>query len=181
MIIFVRDNYKSKNRKISRGSEGLFIHHMDEDKAIKLSTPKTIFRWNTNHPDMPYKWEWQKAGRLVYCNILEHLVLHIKIMQFPHPDRLQENVGRGGIEVFILPELNDIYSGIQYQQPWKQKVVANVINFKADFFICLKIISTNFPNIDILTSYNANWPQTGWSLKNNKNLFIEVLNFLKTN
>lgn len=40
-----------------------------------------------------------------------------------------EAVGVGGIYNFLVPELNDIYSGIKYKQPWKQKVVENILLF----------------------------------------------------
>ena len=36
---FTNENCKYKNQSISRGIEGLYIHHIDEDKAIMLSTP----------------------------------------------------------------------------------------------------------------------------------------------
>ena len=78
---FYRNNCKSKNPKVSRASEGLICHHIDEDKAIMLSTPK----WAAKCP-----FEWQKADRLVYCNYLEHLLLHIKIAEEPrHPNAIE--------------------------------------------------------------------------------------------
>ncbi|WP_241568608.1 hypothetical protein [Spiroplasma endosymbiont of Megaselia nigra] len=60
-----------KTNGITQGNEGLYIHHIDEDKAIMLSTP-TYAKKN------PF--DYQKADHLVYCNLLEHLVLHIKIV-----------------------------------------------------------------------------------------------------
>ena len=60
---------KSKNPKVSRTNEGLYCHHIDEDKAIMLCNDK----FAVNNP-----FEYQKAERLVYCNALEHLILHIK-------------------------------------------------------------------------------------------------------
>ncbi|ARU91768.1 hypothetical protein SCLARK_001216 [Spiroplasma clarkii] len=127
---FLDEECTKKNTKITRGKEGLYIHHMDEDKAILLSTPdwarKNLFSYQT-------------ADRLVYCNLLEHLVLHIKIFEFPNADKNPgENVGVGGIYDFIFPELNDIYSGIQYKQPWKQKVVELVLPLKDDYLKCIK-------------------------------------------
>ena len=55
---------KSKNPKVSRTNEGLYCHHIDEDKAIMLCNDK----FAVNNP-----FEYQKAERLVYCNALEHL------------------------------------------------------------------------------------------------------------
>ena len=60
----------SRNPKVGRGKEGLECHHRDEDKGGSLSGPVSASR-------QPF--EWQKADRLVYCNLIEHLILHIKI------------------------------------------------------------------------------------------------------
>jgi len=49
--------------------------------------------------------------------LLEHLVLHIKIFEFPNLNKnIIDDVGVGGIYAFIAPELNDIYSGIKYKR-----------------------------------------------------------------
>lgn len=109
---FCRDNFKSKNRNVSRSDEGLICHHIDEDKAIMLSTPQ----WAEKCP-----YEWQKADRLVYCNYLEHLLLHIKIAEEPrHPDAMEHQLpGIGGAVNFIIPELNDYFGGYTYTQKWR--------------------------------------------------------------
>ena len=39
---------------------------MNENKAVCLTVVHSL-------------WEFQKSYRLVYCNLLEHLLLHIKI------------------------------------------------------------------------------------------------------
>ena len=43
---FVNESCKSKNKKAMRTSEGLFCHHIDEDKAIMLSHDE----WATKNP-----------------------------------------------------------------------------------------------------------------------------------
>ena len=45
---FCNESCKSKNTKVSRTSEGLFCHHIDEDKAIMLSNDKIAVNnpWN---------------------------------------------------------------------------------------------------------------------------------------
>ncbi|WP_342276493.1 hypothetical protein [Spiroplasma endosymbiont of Nebria brevicollis] len=119
------------------------------DKTILLSTPE----WARISP-----FNYQKADRLVYCNLLEHLVLHIKIFEYPYPNKNpMMAVGVGGIFEFIVPELNDIYSGIQYKQPWKQKVIENIISLKTEYFKCIKkIIELNFP-YSLLNSFNTKY------------------------
>lgn len=49
---FCNESCKSKNHKISRTNEGLYCHHIDEDKAILLSNDK----FAAMNP-----WEYQKA------------------------------------------------------------------------------------------------------------------------
>ena len=104
---FCNETCRSINKSIKRTNDGLFIHHIDEDKAIMLSTKSYAL-------DNPF--EYQKGDRLVYCNLLEHLILHIKIIEFPNPNKKDEYPGVGGVINFFIPELNDIYSGIKYSQ-----------------------------------------------------------------
>ena len=65
-----------KNMKVSGTNEGLYCRRIDidEDKAIMLSDSK----YSINN-----SCEYQKTSRLVCCNILENLILHIKIVEGP--------------------------------------------------------------------------------------------------
>lgn len=101
---FVNETCRSKNKKISRTGEGLFCHHIDEDKAILLSNDK----YATSNP-----FEYQKADRLVYCNFLEHLLLHIKIAIEPKNVDANKNEiqGIGGAVNYIVRQLNGFYGG----------------------------------------------------------------------
>jgi hypothetical protein len=67
---FLDDVSWEKSRFVARTSEGLQCHHIDEDTIPTLSDP-SIARL---HPFVH-----QKRERLVYCNFLEHLLLHMKI------------------------------------------------------------------------------------------------------
>ena len=161
---FLKKNFKSKNSKITRGKEGLYIHHIDEDKAIMLSSPE--FAINNS-------WAYQKANRLVYCNLLEHLVLHIKIFQYPNPNaNKNQEPGVGGIYNFIVPELNDIYSGIVYKAPWKKKVVELVLPLENDYFKCIKLlVDLKFP-YPLLRSFNSFYMT--WNEKNNNKIYTKL-------
>lgn len=104
---FRNESCKSKNPKVSRTSEGLICHHIDENKAILLSNDKCA----VNNP-----FEYQKADRLVYCNVLEHLILHIKIVEeCESPLELQ---GVGGAVSFICPQINDYFNGYHFKQEY---------------------------------------------------------------
>ena len=101
---------KSKNPKISRVEEGLYCHHIDEDKAIMLSMPEVA---------KLYPFEYQKADRLAYCNILEHLLLHIKIAE--ERKDVASEVGMGGVAL-ITEEINaHIQRG--YSAGWRKNTM----------------------------------------------------------
>ncbi|MCH5161913.1 MAG: hypothetical protein J1G38_00295 [Clostridiales bacterium] len=92
----------SANPKCSRTKDGLFAHHKYEDHAIRLSDKEYA---------MKNPFEWQLAENIVYCDYLEHLLLHILICENPAVDKNEnEVVGIGGILQYLIPELNDLYS-----------------------------------------------------------------------
>ncbi len=118
---FVSEACKTKNRKNSRTSEGLFCHHIDEDKAILLASDEYAIK-------NPFR--YQKADRLVYCNFLEHLLLHIKIVEEPKNAYANKNElhGIGGAMQFLIKQINDFYNGTVYTQEYlaiATKVIEN--------------------------------------------------------
>lgn len=120
---------KIENSLVTRTSEGLFCHHIDEDKAIMLCNDK----FAVNNP-----FEYQKADRLVYCNLLEHLLLHVKIAENPNPDANgNELPGIGGAISFICKELNDIYSGKEFVDDWRKNVADKVKDSFDDYIAIL--------------------------------------------
>ena len=121
-------NWSLKSGKYgpSRTKEGLFCHHKYEDHAIMLCEKK----WAQNNP-----YEWQKKENLVYCDYLEHLLLHILICQFPAKDKKPDNVGIGGVVNHLIPKLNDlfIFSGYAYLRQkgrlkdWENKCIERIV------------------------------------------------------
>ena len=91
-----------QKKKIARTDEGLYCHHIDEDKQILISTPKAILKF-----DIPY--EYQKRDRLVYCNLIEHGILHVLIAKESFENFTIGNnnqaVGVGGYINFIRPNI----------------------------------------------------------------------------
>lgn len=120
-----------KNPHVSRTDEGLYCHHIDEDKAIMLSN-------DTYAAANPF--EYQKASHLVYCNLLEHLLLHVKIAEEPRNVNANENElpGIGGAVNFICKELNDIYSGKEFESDWRRKIASVVKDNFDDYIMILK-------------------------------------------
>ena len=65
--------------------------------------------------------EWQLAENIVYCDYLEHLFLHILICENPAVEKnVFEAVGIGGVVNFLVPELNDVFSGWKTNQTWRE-------------------------------------------------------------
>lgn len=123
---------KTKNPLVTRTNEGLFCHHIDEDKAIMLCNDK----FAANNP-----FEYQKADRLVYCNLLEHLLLHVKIAENPSPDANENELpGIGGAINFICKDLNDIYSGKEFADEWRKNVADKVKDNFDDYIIILRYL-----------------------------------------
>ena len=123
---------KIKNSLVTRTNEGLFCHHIDEDKAIMLCNDK----FAANNP-----FEYQKAARLVYCNLLEHLLLHVKIAENPSLDANENELpGIGGAINFICKDLNDIYSGKEFSDEWRKNVADKVKDNFDDYIIILRYL-----------------------------------------
>ena len=120
-----------KNKLVSRTAEGLFCHHIDEDKAIMLSNDEYAAR-------NPF--EYQKKNRLVYCNLLEHLLLHVKIAEEPRNPDANENElpGIGGAINFICKQLNDIYAGKEPAEEWRKTVASKVQDSFDDYIRILR-------------------------------------------
>ena len=94
----VPEDYCSKsftpNMNIKRKqSDNLYIHHIREDKVANLSDMSIA-------ATAPF--EYQQAHNLVYCNLLEHILLHIMIGE------QNQGLGFGGAQLMIM-QANDCY------------------------------------------------------------------------
>lgn len=166
-------NYFSKNwnksSKISRTKEGLLTHHKMEDRMILLS--------NKSFAQMaPY--EYQLKENLVYCDYLEHLFLHILICEYPYPEIQGITVGIGGAVDFLIPELNDFYSGWKTKQSWRQschsliKDDINVYYILLERFIKNTLIPGGYPISIIQKSFNE--PYDLWKNNKNKKIYKKI-------
>ena len=161
----------NKNQKVSRTSEGLIAHHKAEDKMIMLSTKEVA-------ENCPY--EWQMKENIVYCDYLEHLLLHVLICKYPSQDRHPlADVGIGGVVNFIVPELNDLYSGWGSKQAWRNSCHRIVVEDRAVYLDILKMFiaylqeKRGIEDKEILhTSFNEQFG--GWSRKQNAKLYAEI-------
>lgn len=112
---------KSVQKKNSRTKEGLEIHHIDENKHPLLSA-----KWAKNMP-----FECQKADRLVYVNVLEHLLLHIKIYEEECEKSAvtgkQAILGHPGI-YFLSQRINDYFSKEKEINGWHINMAKIIID-----------------------------------------------------
>ena len=144
---FVNPECKSKNKKVSRTSEGLYCHHMDEDKGGNLGNPPQAKM-------QPF--EWQKKERLVYCNILEHLILHMKIAvlrqknMLETPQEIVDFFTTGGI-FMICDEINDMFMNDGTKVAWKKRCFEEIKENYEDYILLIK----SFMNY-IETDYKGN-------------------------
>lgn len=164
-------DYMTQNWNIKpsckRTKDGLYAHHKFENQASKLSDVAVA----TLHP-----FEWQKAKNIVYCDLLEHLFLHILIAE----ESLEkgEFLGFSGIMAYLIPELNDVYSGWETKQPWRKACHQKIIDDKNVYLALIKRFKTNCAIYPFLTpdslcsSYNKQFGQ--WDIKRNSAIFEEI-------
>lgn len=107
---FLNGKIKSITRgKYSRTSEGLLCHHIGEDKFENLG--------NIHHIACnKYPFVHQAKENLVYCNIIEHLILHALIAE-----KTEGEFGLNGYGTYILPMVKEWYlDGITPIPKWLQ-------------------------------------------------------------
>lgn len=164
-------------KECRRTKDGLIAHHKAEDKMILLSTEEVARQ-------CPF--EWQKKENIVYCDYLEHLLLHVLICKYPSPDKLPfAIVGDGGVVGFIVPELNDVYSGWVTKQEWRRICYSKIINDKETYLLIIKqyiiVELENNEYFDIRTLFSSfNEKYNLWSNKQNKKIHNEIYNIYKS-
>lgn len=100
-------------RQISRTSEGLYCHHVDEDKQISISSVGYIRAFQ-----IPF--DCQRKERLVYCNLIEHAILHVLIATEHSEPENNQQLGLSGYAQFIRPELIErLIDGVVPQAKWR--------------------------------------------------------------
>lgn len=160
----------AKNPKITRTNEGLLCHHICENRAIKLSTPKYAIQ-------NPF--EYQLAKNLCYCDYLEHLYLHILICENQSKDKnLFEEVGIGGVINYLVPELNDVYSGWISNQSWRLNCHNKIKNNKDVYLELIKRFKKHckenifYTDNCLYTSFNEEFGL--WTKDKNRQIFNEI-------
>ena len=94
---------------ISRTSEGLYCHHIDENIMLKISDSVFIRKYK-----IPF--EYQKKERLVYCDLIEHSILHVLIAK-----ETSSKFGYLGLTMYLMPiiEMWYLHEMIPYRE-WEK-------------------------------------------------------------
>ena len=123
-----------KNKKVSRTKEGLYCHHMDEDEGGNLSNPPQARQ---------QCFEWQKKERLVYCNAIEHLILHMKInilrqkRMLEVPSDISAFFTTGGV-FWITMILDDMYMNGGPKADWMKPCYERIQENYNDYISLMK-------------------------------------------
>ncbi len=124
---------KTRNRKVTRTGEGLFCHHIMEDRYGNLGN---------EHIAKYRPFEAQKKENLVYCNYMEHLILHLKInansrSSFECPSDI--NLFFNSLGYFwIASDMHELYKNNGSTQMWRNNCYSLIIEDFDDFVSILK-------------------------------------------
>ena len=95
---FFNDEVKNIGKgKTSRTSDGLYCHHIYENQFEKMADVNYI-----RFQQIPF--EYQKKEHLVYCDLVEHAILHAIISNETEGSR-----GIKGLRVFMIPNIEEWY------------------------------------------------------------------------
>ncbi len=175
----------SEERRLKRENEGLVEHHYYEKNVEdhELAIYETSVR---------YPMEYQFKENICFCDLLEHLLLHILIGRLviaSHPlskETIKMYDLFAGEEIIndIMPLINDTYAG---RFPSTDMFSVTIGHDKDIYFKLLK----EFYNLDkrlvkrktnwyVSTSYTKKQAKfsTPWDIRNGESLFKEISNYL---
>lgn len=98
-----------------------------------------------------YPFAYQKADRLVYCNILEHFLLHILI--YEKTKNSDTGLGINGAIAFMCPQLNDLYGGYEFKKEWIIKCMSLVKNDYDSYIVMLRRLWDDIKDDKLLPSF----------------------------
>lgn len=126
----VEGNYLTGKPLHTGTIRGLFIHHVAETIFPGLSSEKRVEEADEKYPEN----NWQEPENLVYCDYLEHALLHIKIAEETKILSIKELIVEG-LSNHLIPELQDFFmSGNEYKYP---KIYYDVVRSNKDTFEAL--------------------------------------------
>lgn len=153
--------YKYGNQKNRPGKEGLFIHHMDENKVSSLCSKE-------NQEIYP---QFQEADRLVYANYLEHALLHIMIGEETAGSR---NLGLHGANLHIIPGLRSCFENDKINNPkWPAIYYERVRDNKDVFELIFERYNKTVENCDLVIDHNETlYKQVEYNLEHHNKALV---------
>lgn len=108
---FMNGEIKSITKgKHSRTIEGLYCHHIDENKYLNLTNMNFIQKQNVS-------FKHHRRDRLVYCDLIEHAILHVLIAK-----ETELKLGYPGYFIFLVPNIINWYFDENIpEQEWEKK------------------------------------------------------------
>lgn len=95
--------------KYTKTKEGLYCHHIMENEYENISNKEYIAHYK-------YPYEYHHKENLVYCDLIEHLILHALITKETNGDR-----GFKGLVEFLIPIAEEWYiDGDEPRELWMQ-------------------------------------------------------------
>lgn len=95
---FLNGEIKSITKgKTTRTNEGLYCHHIDENKWLKASDKEFVRKYQ-----IPF--ESQRKDRLIYCDLIEHSILHVLIAK-----ETSLEFGNPGFMAYLRPDIEIWY------------------------------------------------------------------------
>ncbi|TDL95539.1 hypothetical protein [Macrococcus carouselicus] len=94
----------------SRTSDGLYCHHIDEYEFENLANKAFIQFYQ-------YSFKYQRKERLVYCDLIEHLILHALITKETNGEK-----GYSGLVLFLIPQAKEWYIDKKEPKPQWMKI-----------------------------------------------------------
>lgn len=157
MSYFTDDTYTTKNLKqISRAKHGLGIHHFDEDRYDNLMDPFFIKK---NKAPFYY----QTPTRLVYADMIEHLLLHIKIMEDFKPKASWVDYVNYELKDMIMT-INDLYDSYfknaqsdkkSIQTNWLRKILPKFDSYILILkYICMNFLTKDSDKFELCFTHN---------------------------
>lgn len=109
---FLKKEIKSITKgKYARTAEGLFCHHVAEDRYLNLANKEFIIKYK-------YPFTLHKKDKLVFCDLFEHLILHALIAKETNGE-----FGLPGYLTYIYPMIIEWYVG--QRKPQKKEWMKN--------------------------------------------------------
>lgn len=124
--------------KFSRTNEGLYCHHIDENKIKNISDKEFI-----KHFGIPYA--YQKKDRLVYCDLIEHCILHGLIAK-----ESDNELGVDGLEIYLIPIVEEWYINEYIPKPNWMKNCYNKAFLTPENAESILVDILNLINVDYL-------------------------------